>query len=105
MNDDPSRYDIIFGRAVMAFRLATKEQVEACAADQKRLQSQGRPMTLSQVMVARKLLSVEQYRQILQEIQSRMASGDPGASRFGAPPGATGMDIRLRQPPPSPNPN
>jgi serine/threonine protein kinase len=67
----PSREDIIFGRAVIAFRLVSKEHVEACAADQKRLHATGRPLTLAQVMVGRKLLSIDQYRRILQEIQAR----------------------------------
>jgi serine/threonine protein kinase len=71
MSDGPSREDIVFGRAVIAFHLATKEQVEACAADQKRLQATGRPLTLAQVMVGRKFLSIDQYRRILQEIQAR----------------------------------
>ncbi|MEZ0231049.1 MAG: hypothetical protein ACAI25_20710, partial [Planctomycetota bacterium] len=71
MSDGPSREDIVFGRAVIAFHLATKEQVEACAADQKRLHATGRPLTLAQVMVGRKFLSIDQYRRILQEIQAR----------------------------------
>ncbi len=70
-NGGPSREDIIFGRAVIAFRLVSKEQVEACVVDQKRLHSSGRPLTLAQVMVGRKLLSIDQYRRTLQEIQAR----------------------------------
>jgi hypothetical protein len=73
MSDGPSPEDIVFGRAVIAFQLASKEQVEACAADQKRLQASGRTITLPQVMVGRKLLSVDQYRRIVQEIQARTA--------------------------------
>jgi tRNA A-37 threonylcarbamoyl transferase component Bud32 len=92
MSDGPSREDIVFGRAVIAFQLVSKEQVEACAADQKRLQGQGRTLTLAQVLVAKKLLSVDQYRRILQEIQTRTTGG------AGAGPAATSLDFPRRSP-------
>jgi len=103
--DGPSREDIVFGRAVIAFRLATKEQVEACAADQKRLHASGRPLTLAQVMVARKLLSIDQYRTTLQEIQAR-TGGTPQqppprtqTGRIGAPSNGR---VTAALPPPQP---
>src|SRR5581483_2958098 len=81
-------------RAVIAFHLATKEAVEACAADQKRLQATGRPLTLAQVMVGRRLISIDQYRQILQEIQTR--TGQTPHATQPAPATQTGRTNRLQ---------
>ncbi len=72
MDGGPSREDVIFGRAVLAFRLVTKDQLDACVADLRRFQAQNRPMTLAQVMVGRRILSVEQYQNVAREIQTRL---------------------------------
>lgn len=97
----PSREDIVFGRAVIAFQLATKAQVEAAAAEQKRYQSQGHNVTLAQVLVQQKLISVDQYRRLVQEIQNRSASSASGGAHDAIPggPGASsaarsGLDLR-----------
>jgi hypothetical protein len=108
----PSREDIVFGRAVIAFKLATKPQVEAAAAEQKRLQSQGRTVTLAQILVSQKLISVDQYRRIVQEMQSRASQTSPSASGLDFGTGVansaassaarSGLDLRLRAAPPPP---
>jgi hypothetical protein len=93
MEAGPSREDVIFGRALLAFRLATKEQVEACVADLKRFQSQGRPLTLAQVMVGRRIITVEQYQSVAREIHARLQAQARAAVQapFGSAPVAAAI--------------
>jgi len=74
MQAGPSQLDIVFGRAVMAFRLATKDQLSQCLEDQRRQQAGGQATTLAQIMVQRRLIDRDQYSRIVSEIRARMQS-------------------------------
>lgn len=66
----PTPADVLFGRACMSFKLVTKEQLLACVADQRRFQSEGRGYyTLAQVLIGRKVITADVYRQVAQKIR------------------------------------
>ena len=71
MHTGPSELDVIFGKAVLAFRMITKQQLDVCLSIQRQLQSAGTPKTLAQVVVKQGLLNQEQYKQIVEEIRRR----------------------------------
>ena len=69
---EPSQADVLFGRACLSFGLVSREQLLACVADQRRLGQQGRPYTLAQVMIGRKLMTADVYKQVVERIRQRM---------------------------------
>ncbi|MDF1665632.1 MAG: hypothetical protein P1V97_27985, partial [Planctomycetota bacterium] len=71
MQTGPSELDIIFGRAVLSFRMVTKQQLDECLAIQRQLQNAGQPKTLAQVVVKKGLINQGQYQQIVNEIRKR----------------------------------
>lgn len=75
MQTGPSELDIIFGRAILSFRMVTKPQLDECLAIQRQLQSAGQPKTLAQVVVKKGLLNQVQYQQIVAEIRKRFGPG------------------------------
>ncbi|MCW8139097.1 MAG: protein kinase, partial [Planctomycetota bacterium] len=79
---------MIFGRACMSFSLLTRDQLNACVADQQRLAAQGRTLTLPQVVVGRQLITREQYQQVAERIRTHLAQQDapPGTGRHPAAP-------------------
>ncbi len=68
----PTQADVLFGRACMGFKLATHEQIVACVADQRRLAAEGRPFTLAQVMIGRKVITAEVYRQVAERVRAHL---------------------------------
>lgn len=77
-----SRQDVFLGRALIAWGLVDRGRLEACAAEVDRLQAQGRPVTLGQVLVERGVLSVARYQTIVARLrQVYLAASSPGTSQ------------------------
>jgi hypothetical protein len=57
----------------MAFGLLNREQLDMCVADQARLVKQGRALTLPQVVIGRKLISPDSYRQVVERVKAHIA--------------------------------
>ena len=83
---NPTPEDVIFGRACMAFGLVSTEQVTRCVADLRRLASQGRTVTLAQVLIGRKLINANQYHDVVRKIQERRAQMQQTATATAPPP-------------------
>ncbi|MGE0710786.1 MAG: serine/threonine-protein kinase [Planctomycetota bacterium] len=60
-----SRDDVVLGRALLAWGLVPQQYLLECAEDVRRLQAQGRPVTLGEVLVQRGFLSVAYYQAIV----------------------------------------
>jgi serine/threonine protein kinase len=71
MQTGPSELDIIFGRAILAFRMVTKQQLDECLLIQQQFQRSGSSQTLAQVIVNKGHLNQKQYQQIIVEIRRR----------------------------------
>src|SRR5438874_3142824 len=71
-----SREDVLFGRALLAFKLATREALDACVAERKR----GGDKTLARVAIERGLLTADQYRTLVDEVRKRGAAGNAAAA-------------------------
>jgi serine/threonine protein kinase len=71
MQTGPSELDIIFGRAILAFRMVTKQQLDESLSIQLQLQQAQQPKTLAQIVVKKGFLNQEQYQQIVLEIRRR----------------------------------
>ncbi|RMG11567.1 MAG: serine/threonine protein kinase [Planctomycetota bacterium] len=70
----PSEADVLFGRACLSFGLVTREQLTLCVADQRRLRAEGRGnYTLAQIMIGRKIISADVYRQVVARIRQHFA--------------------------------
>ncbi len=57
----------------MSFGLLSRDQLNACVADQQRLAAQGRAFSLAQVIVGRQLINRDQYQQVVERIRLLMA--------------------------------
>jgi serine/threonine-protein kinase len=73
-----AREDVVFGRAVIAFKLVARDAFDRAVAEYRSLRAAGKPVTLAQLMVARGLLTPEQHAHVVSEIQ-RLSAG-AGAS-------------------------
>lgn len=77
MASELSREDVLFGRSVLAFKLATREALDACLAEKR---VAGEPRTLARIAIDRGLLTAEQYRSLVEEVRKRGAAGDAAAA-------------------------
>ena len=103
-----STEDVLFGRACLQFGLISREQLDLCVADQRRLTSQGRTVTLPQVMIGRQMITPDSYRQVVERIRAHLASQRNGhaAQAPKIPPEITATGrYRDAQPLNSPHPN
>jgi hypothetical protein len=87
MASELSREDVLFGRAVLAFKLATRDALDACLAEKR--SAAGEPRTLARIAIDRGVLTAEQYRSLVEEVKKRGAAGDaasalPNVSEGGA---------------------
>lgn len=64
-----SRQDVIFGRALLSWKLVDRTLLMACAQVVEAFAAQGRPVTLGQVLVERGLLSVDRYQAIVARLR------------------------------------
>jgi predicted Ser/Thr protein kinase len=78
MGSELSREDVVFGRAVIAFKLATREALNACVAE-KRTPS-GEAKTLARIAIERGVLTADQYRALVEAVRKRGASGDAASA-------------------------
>ncbi len=92
----PSPEDVLLGRACIHFGLVTREQINVCVADQRRFAQQGRPLTLAQVLIGRRMLSAEQYHQLAEQVRQHRAAQQPGAAVT-----ASGGHVASAPPPPA----
>ncbi len=95
----PSEVDVLFGRACLAFQLVGRDQLLACVADQRRLAQEGRPFTLAQVMIGRRVITADTYRQVAQRVQAHLAQQGRQQALEQAPPDitATGRYHNVRE--------
>jgi hypothetical protein len=69
-----AREDVVFGRAVIAFKLVARDAFDRAVAEYRSLRAAGKAVTLAQLMVARGLLTPEQHAHVVSEIQ-RLSAG------------------------------
>ena len=74
-----SRDDVILGRALLAWGLVARHDLDGCAADVRRLAAQGRAATLGQILIQRGFLSVERYQVIVARLRQQYLEA-PGVS-------------------------
>lgn len=80
MQAGPNELDIVFGRAVLAYRLVNKAQLDECLAVQRQIQARGQSQTLAQIVVQRGLINREQYQQVVSKIRDHYAkAASPGS--------------------------
>jgi hypothetical protein len=79
-----TREDVVFGRALLAFGLASREAIEACAAEYRALLAKGEKTTLAKVALAKELLTAEQYQKLAQEMRKRFAGSSNEETREAA---------------------
>ncbi|MCO5171756.1 MAG: protein kinase [Planctomycetes bacterium] len=81
----------------MSFSLLTRDQLNACVADQQRLAAQGRALTLPQVVVGRQLITREQYHQVVERIRTHLGQQEHAAT--GRHPAAPRPQVAFAPPP------
>ncbi|MBI4614890.1 MAG: protein kinase [Planctomycetes bacterium] len=59
------RGDLLFGKIVVARKLATPEQVHECVRVQEKYRTQGKSVSLGEILVSKKVLTPRQVKQIL----------------------------------------
>ena len=90
----PNELDIVFGRAVLAFRLVEKAQLDECLRVQRECQDRGDNRALAQIVVQKGLINREDYTRIVNEIRRRYQQRRPNLGNANAaaavlPPGIT----------------
>jgi tRNA A-37 threonylcarbamoyl transferase component Bud32 len=78
------REDVLFGRAILAFRIATRESLDACVQEQRQLAAAGQPQTLAAIALRRALLTADQYRRLVAEVRTRFAQRNVGKATAAA---------------------
>jgi hypothetical protein len=79
-----TREDVVFGRALLAFGIASREAIEACATEYRGLLAKGEKTTLAKVALAKELLTAEQYQKLAQEMRKRFAGSSNEETREAA---------------------
>jgi hypothetical protein len=64
-----SRQDVLLGRALIAWNLVDRQSLLACADEVGRWAAQGHQVTLGQILVHRRLLSIDRYQAIVARLR------------------------------------
>jgi predicted Ser/Thr protein kinase len=89
--------DVLFGRALLAFKLTTRAVLDDCVREQHELARAGTRRTLAAIVVGRRIVTAEQYRRLVDEERRRAGPSS------GTTPGGT-LAPAPAPPPPRPRP-